>query len=221
MKTVNYFYYFHALILESINFYYLHEKLTMKKLFLSLTFLVITSLVLAQTTWNADPNHSRLAFTITHSGISDITGSFDEFKAVIVSNQPDFSDAKISLTTEVASINTHVGKRDDHLRSADFFEVEKYPKMTFESRSIKKIAENRYEVNGELTLHGITKPLTVTMVYRGTNTKPDDKTAQTAGIQITGTLKRLDFGIGKTFPELALSNEVEIKADGEFKRVNP
>lgn len=193
----------------------------MKKLFLTLVFVVTAILVSAQTTWNSDPNHSRLAFTITHSGISDITGSFDKFNVVIISDQPDFSDAKISLTTDVASINTHVGKRDDHLRSADFFDVENFPKMTFESKSIRKTAENRYEVSGDLKLHGITKTMTVTMIYRGTNTKPDDKTAQTAGIQITGTLKRLDFGIGKTFPELALSNEVHIKADGEFKRVNP
>lgn len=191
----------------------------MKKLILSLVFVATTLFVTAQTTWKSDPNHSRLAFTITHSAINDVTGSFDKFNVLIVSSQPDFSDAKVSLTTDVKSINTHVEMRDNHLRSADFFDVEKFPEMSFESKSIKKIGENKYELTGELSLHGITKPMTVNMVYRGTNTKADDKTAKTAGIQITGTLKRLDFGIGKTFPELALSNDVQIKADGEFKNV--
>lgn len=193
----------------------------MKKLFLSFAFVAVALFTTAQTSWNADPNHSRLAFTITHTGINDITGTFDQFNAVIVSDRPDFSDAKITLSTDVTSVNTRVEKRDNHLRSADFFEVEKYPKMTFESSSIKKIAGNMYALKGNLTLHGITKPITVTMIYRGTNTKPDDKTVQTAGIQIIGTLKRSDFGIGGSFPAPMLSDEVQIKADGEFKNAKP
>src|SRR5690606_7561672 len=107
----------------------------MKKLILSLVFVATTLFVTAQTTWKSDPNHSRLAFTIIHSAINDVTGSFDKFSVLIVSSQPDFSDAKVTLTADVTSVNTHVEMRDNHLRSADFFDVERFPKMSFESKS--------------------------------------------------------------------------------------
>jgi len=111
-----------------------------------------------------------------------------------------------------------VEMRDKHLRSADFFDVEKFPTMTYKSTGIKKVAENKYTLTGNLTLHGVTKPVTMDLWYRGTIVNPQSKTP-TAGFQLTGTIKRSDFGIGEKFAPPMLSDEVKIKADGEFKKI--
>lgn len=187
----------------------------MKKLFSLLIVAFLSTSLFAQTKWNADLNHSKLTFSVTHMGISDVDGLFNKFAATATASKADFSDAIFELSVEVPSINTQVEMRDNHLRSADFFEVEKYPAMTFKSTSITKLSDNKYQLNGNLTLHGITKPVTMNLWYRGTNT--DDKSKKsTAGFQLTGTLKRSDFNIGPKFPSPILSDEVKIKADGEF-----
>ena len=187
----------------------------MKKLFSLLIAAFFSTAIFAQTTWNADPMHSKLTFSITHMGISDIDGLFNKFSASATTSKADFSDAIFELSTEVASINTQVEMRDNHLRSADFFEVEKYPAMTFKSTTITKVSDNKYQLNGNLTLRGITKPVSMNLWYRGTNV--DEKAGKsTSGFQLTGTLKRSDFNIGPKFPSPILSDEVRIKADGEF-----
>jgi len=172
---------------------------------------------IAQTTWNADPMHSKLAFSTTHHGISDIDGAFNKFTASATSSKADFSDAVFDLSVDVATINTFVEMRDKHLKSADFFDVEKFPTMTYKSTGIKKIADNKYQLTGDLTLRGITKPVTMDLWYRGTIVNPQSK-ASTAGFQLTGTIKRSDFGVGPKFIAPMLSDEVKIKADGEFKQ---
>ena len=187
----------------------------MKKLFSILAVTFLSTALFAQTTWKVDPMHSKLTFSVTHLGISDVAGLFKTFDVTAVTNQPDFSDAVFELSVDVASINTEVQMRDDHLKSADFFEVAKYPKMTFKSSSVKKISENKYQLTGDLTLHGITKPVTMDLWYRGTIDNPQSK-APTSGFQLTGILKRSDFNIGSKFPAPMISDEVQIKADGEF-----
>ncbi len=183
-------------------------------LFLAL-FLVSTSLF-AQTTWKVDNPHAKVTFSTVHNTISDIEGLFNSFDATITASEEDFSDAVFKLTIDAASIDTEVDARDDHLRSADFFHVEKYPTITFKSTSIEETGEeNRYKLTGKLTMHGVTKPVTMDMWYRGTIENPQNG-AVTAGIQITGTLSRSAFDIGTKFPEFLISDEVVIKADGEF-----
>ena len=190
----------------------------MKKLFPFFLAVFFSTAIFAQTTWNADPMHSKLSFSITHMGIAEIDGLFNKFSASAVTNKSDFSDAVFELSTEVASINTQVEMRDDHLRSADFFAVEKHPAMTFKSTSIKQVSKGKYTLNGNLTLHGITKPVSMNLWYRGTNV--DAKSGKsTSGFQLTGTIKRSDFNIGPKFPAPVLSDEVKIKADGEFIKI--
>jgi polyisoprenoid-binding protein YceI len=187
----------------------------MKKLFSLLILAFLSASLFAQTTWNADPMHSKLTFSITHMGISDVDGLFNKFTASATASKADFSDAVFELTVQVPSINTQVEMRDNHLRSADFFEVEKYPTMTFKSTSITKISKDKYKLTGNLTLRGITKSVTMDLWYRGTNV--DDKTKKsTSGFQLTGTIRRSDFNVGPKFPAPMLSDEVKIKADGEF-----
>ncbi len=185
--------------------------------------IVLSSVVLslfaftALTNWKSDKAHSRLGFSITHLGISDVNGSFKNFDVTVNASKPDFSDAVFELTADVASINTDVEMRDNHLKSPDFFDAEKYPKLSFKSTSIKPAGKNKYKLSGDLTLHGVTKPVTMDLWYRGTIENPMSK-APTSGFQVAGTIKRSDFALGEKFPAPMLSDEVQIKADGEFAK---
>ncbi|MES2379201.1 MAG: YceI family protein [Bacteroidota bacterium] len=191
----------------------------MKKIvsILAVALLTITG-VSAQSTWKVDKYHSKLTFTITHLAVSDVEGIFKDFDVTIVTNKPDFSDAKFTLVAQTASVNTEIEKRDNHLKSADFFDIEKYPTMNFVSTGITKGAgANRYKLKGNLTLHGVTKPVVMDLWYRGTITNPSSQ-APDAGFQLTGEIKRSDFSFGSKFGSPMLSDEVQIKANGEFSK---
>jgi polyisoprenoid-binding protein YceI len=164
-----------------------------------------------------DKGHSRLGFTVTHLGINDVTGNFKKFDVTVKSTKADFSNAEIELIGDIASIDTDIEMRDKHLQGADFFDAAKYPTFNYKSSSIKSVGKNKYKVNGNLTLHGVTKPVTLDLVYRGTVQNPMSK-APTTGFQVTGKIKRSDFGVGAGFPAPMLSDEVTIKADGEFTK---
>lgn len=177
-------------------------------------FLLLTAFVTVNP-WKSDKAHSQLSFTVTHLGIADVSGTFNDFDVTVKSSKPDFSDAVFNLTANVASIDTRVEARDNHLKSADFFDAAKYPNLTFTSTSLKKNGKNKYKLTGDLTLHGVTKPVTMDLVYKGTVENPMSK-KQTAGFQLTGIIKRSDFSVGNSFPPPMISDEVRIKADGEF-----
>ncbi len=187
----------------------------MKTLISFIFIAFLSASVFAQTTWKSDPNHSQVSFAVIHNGISEIEGLFDKFDATIVTSEKDFSDAVFTVTIDVASIDTQVEMRDNHLKSADFFNVAQYPTMTFKSTSIKKIDEHKYKVDGQLSLHGITKPVTLKVWYRGTI---EQKSGQVAGFQITGMLDRKEFKVGTKFPASVVSDKVKIKVDAEFKK---
>lgn len=167
--------------------------------------------------WKSDKAHSRLGFSITHMGISETEGSFKNFDVTVNASKPDFSDAVFELSADVASIDTDIEMRDKHLLAADFFDAEKFPKLTFKSTAMKPVAKNRYKMTGNLTLHGVTKPVTLDVWYRGTIENPMSK-APTTGFQVTGTIKRSDFNLGSGYGAPMLSDEVKIKADGEFAK---
>jgi polyisoprenoid-binding protein YceI len=188
----------------------------MKKIALILAAIVtLTAFTSVLPIWQNDDPHSQLGFTVSHLGINDVSGNFNDFDVTVQSSKPDFSDAVIELTAKTASIDTRVEARNNHLKSADFFDVEKYPVMNFKSTSIKPAGKNKYKLTGDLTLHGITKPVTMDLLYKGTVENPMSK-KQTAGFQVTGTISRSDFNVGPKFPAPMISNEVKIKADGEF-----
>jgi polyisoprenoid-binding protein YceI len=188
----------------------------MKKIIIILSaFFALTAFTISNNVWKHDPAHSQLGFTVTHLGIADVSGVFNDFDVTVQSSTSDFSDAVFDLTVKTASVDTRVEARNDHLKSADFFDVEKYPAMHFKGTAIKKSAENKYQLSGDLTLHGITKPVTMDLEYRGTVENPMNK-KQTTGFRVTGTIKRSDFNLGSGFPPPMISDEVRIKADGEF-----
>ena len=187
----------------------------MKKTIALLTLIAVNIAAIAQTTWKNDKMHSKLTFTVTHLGVSDVEGLFKNFDVTITTSKPNFSDAVFDLTADAASINTEVEMRDNDLKSDHFFDVQKYPNIAFKSTSIKMTSTDKYNVSGNITIHGVTKPATMQLWYRGTITNPMSK-KQDAGFQLTGTLKRSDFGIGQSYPSAMISDEVRIKADGEF-----
>jgi polyisoprenoid-binding protein YceI len=188
----------------------------MKNLLIALVaFFSLTAFTIVPQIWVNDDSHSQLGFTVTHLGIADVSGTFNDFDVQVTATKPDFSDATFALTAKTASIDTRVEQRNTHLKSADFFDVEKYPTLTFKSTAINKAGKDQYKLSGNLTMHGITKPVTMDLLYRGTVENPMSK-KQTAGFQITGTIKRSDFSVGDKFPAAMVSDEVRIKADGEF-----
>ena len=136
----------------------------MKKV-LSLAFIMLFSVsIFAQKVLVSDPAHSRIQFSVIHLTINDIVGNFEKADLNIQADEKNFLNSKLNFEVDVNSINTHIEARDNHLRSADFFDVAKYPKMTFTSTSITKGKQkNYYNVNGNLTMHGITKPVSVVL----------------------------------------------------------
>lgn len=190
----------------------------MKKIFIILSaFFVLTAFTKLNNAWTNDDAHSQVSFTVKHLGISDVTGTFNDFDVMIKSVEPDFSDAVVEFTAKVASIDTRVEARDNHLKSADFFDAVKYPFLYFKSTSIRSEGNNKYKLTGDLTLHGITRQITVDMEYIGSVENAMNK-KETAGFQVKGIIKRSDFNLGNGFPAPMISDEVRIKADGEFTR---
>ena len=191
----------------------------MKKLTLfatvAITAIFFAFTVVTNTSWTYDNNHAKVGFTVTHMLISDVEGSFKKATATLTTTKEDFTDAVVEMTAEANSINTDNEKRDAHLQSADFFDVAQFPTLTFKSTSFKKTkTANTYVVKGNLTMHGVTKPVTLS-AFAKTGTNPMSKKT-VAGFKITGKLKRSDYGIGGGTPSAIVSDEVLINANAEF-----
>jgi polyisoprenoid-binding protein YceI len=188
----------------------------MKKISIVAAFLLASAVSsFAQTTWTADPVHSGLGFSILHMGINDFNGSFNTYTATITASKADFSDATYAVSVDVASINTGNDQRNGHLKSADFFEADKFNTATFKSTSVKKTGAKTFKVTGDLTLHGVTKPITLDVVYNGSTTNPMSK-KEIAGFKITGSFKRSDFNFAPGMTPPMLGDVVTINANGEF-----
>lgn len=188
----------------------------MKKITILASLLALSATTFAQT-WTVDKAHSRLGYSVTHMSISESEGNFKSYDVKINATKADFSDAKFEVSIDVNSINTDNEMRDKHLKSADFFDVEKYPTITFKSTSIKKAGGNKYTLTGDLTFHGVTKPVTLTAIYNGTTENPMNKKA-TAGFTITGAFKRADFGFAPAMNAGALGANINLRASGEFTK---
>jgi len=186
----------------------------MKKLNSLLVALLVTGSAFAQT-WTVDKVHSTLGFTVSHLVVSEVDGSFKSFDAKITSSKEDFSDAVFEFTGDAASIYTNNDKRDEHLRSADFFDVQKYPTFTFKSKSVKKIDAKNYKVTGDFTFHGVTKTVELDVIFNGTTVHPFNKKTL-AAFKVGGVIKRSDFGIGASTPSGVVGDEVTINAKTEF-----
>src|SRR5450631_4310925 len=137
----------------------------MKKIIiLSAAFILLVSAGFAQS-WTWDKAHSQLSFGITHMGINEIDGSFSSVDAKLSSSKEDLSDAVIVLSADIKSITTGNEQRDNRLKSPDFFDATKFGTLSFKSTSIKKIDGKNYQLAGDLTLHGVTRPVVLNVVF--------------------------------------------------------
>jgi polyisoprenoid-binding protein YceI len=143
--------------------------------------------------WNIDPSHSGVHFTVRHMVVSKVRGAFDKFGGTVSFDEADPSRSKVSVRIDAASIDTREPKRDAHLRSPDFFDVEKYPELAFESTGVERDGDG-YRVTGELTLHGVTRPVVLNVEYLGIGKDPWGN--QRIGFAATGTINRKEFGLG-------------------------
>jgi polyisoprenoid-binding protein YceI len=170
---------------------------------------------MSKTTWALDPTHSELQFKVKHLMITTVTGSFKTFTATVETEGDDFGSAKIDFSAEVASIDSGNEQRDGHLKSADFFEVEKYPALTFSSTKLEKKDEENYILHGDLTIKGISKPVSITTEFGGIAKDPWGNIK--AGFTLNGKINRKDWELNWNAPIEAggvlVSEEVKIIAE--------
>jgi polyisoprenoid-binding protein YceI len=167
--------------------------------------------------WTMDKAHSRLRFNVTHLLVSDVEGKFKNFDVSITSSKDDFTDAVIELSADISSINTDNDYRDNDLKSPNFFDAAKFPTLSFKSTSLTKIDAKNYKLKGNLTIHGVIKPVELDVIFNGTSQNPMNKKT-VAGFRIKGKIKRKDFGVGAGSPTAVVSDEVEIDANVELNK---
>jgi len=143
--------------------------------------------------WSVDAAHSSLDFSIRHMMVTNVKGSFRKFDASIYADPSDLTSAEIQFSVDLASVDTRNSDRDAHLRSADFFDVENYPTMTFRFTNIVKTGEGNYDITGELSLHGVTRTETFSVSFEGAGKDPWGN--EKAGYSAKGTVKRSDYGL--------------------------
>lgn len=147
---------------------------------------------MATTKWAIDPTHSEIGFKVKHMMFTNVSGKFETYEATITTEDDDFTKSAIEFSANIDSINTNNSDRDNHLKSADFFDAEKNPKLTFVSSSFAKAGDD-YELTGELTLHGVTKTVKLATEFSGLMKDPWGNTK--VGLNIVGKINRKDWGL--------------------------
>jgi len=187
----------------------------MKRIALAAGILCLAApMLIAQTaTWNIDPAHSEVDFTVRHMSISNVHGQFGGIKGTIVRNTSDLPKSNVSVTIDVSTIDTGVSARDNDLKSANFFDVAQFPTATFASTSVSG-AGTHLTIHGNLTLHGVTRPVQLEVdgpsaTITGMDHKPH------AGYSATATINRKDFGIGSKYPDSIVGDQIKLTIDLE------
>lgn len=182
-------------------------------LFVAILFSVGT---FAQTQWKVDPYHSSLNFDIAHSGISIVNGKFLDYAGSLTTEGEALKNAKFDFTVQVNSINTNVEKRDDHLRSPDFFEVEKYPNMTFVSTKIEETKKKgHYLLHGKLTIKDVTKDVVFEVHYGGT---VKSEQGEKLGMKAETTISRFDYNVNFDPTAAGIAKDVKLIIHLQFAK---
>jgi polyisoprenoid-binding protein YceI len=147
-----------------------------------------TTIVTPTGTWAVDPTHSSVEFQVKHMGIATVRGKFNAFEGTL-----DLASGEASGTVEVASVDTNESQRDEHLRSADFFNAAEHPQLAFRATSITTEGDEDYAIAGELTMNGVTRPITLRGALQGTDIDPWGN--ERVGLEVSGTLNRSDYGM--------------------------
>jgi len=174
-----------------------------------------------KTKWSIDPSHSKIGFKVKHLMISNVLGNFREFEGQVTTEGNDFSTAVISLSLNSASVDTEIADRDTHLKSADFFDVGTYPKITIDGSGLKDLGDDMYELNGNVVIKGIKKQVVFSVEYGGLMTDPWGNVK--AGFSITGKMNRKDWGLNWNAAleagGLLVGEEVKLICDVELLKV--
>lgn len=171
------------------------------------------------TVWKLDPTHSEVVFKVKHLVITTVTGHFRSFDGTVeTENDSDFSSAKVDFTIDAGSIDTNQADRDGHLKSADFFDAESHPKITFASTSLEQKSDDEFVLNGDLTVRGTTLPVKFNVEFGGTVTDPYGNFK--AGFEVTGKISRKAFGLTWSAVTEAgavvVGDDVKIQASVQF-----
>jgi len=155
------------------------------------TTATLTQTKLPTGTWTVDPAHSSVEFQVKHLGIATVKGAFADFAGALEIEADGTASAR--GTVQVASVDTRERQRDEHLRSADFFDAEQNPDITFSSTAIEPLDDDRFRIDGDITIHGVTRPISLEAELQGTEQDPWGN--ERVGLEVRGELKRSDFGM--------------------------
>lgn len=177
---------------------------------------LLSSGVVSAQAWEFDKSHTRVGFTVDHLGFSSVIGDFRQFDGQVQYDPKQPAGLKVNFEIDTKSIDSGWAARDEHLRKADFFNVEKFPKMTFTSTAVKVLGDSKSQVTGNLTLLGVTKPVTLDVTLNKLDVNPITK-KQTAGITATTSIKRSDWGMTTYVP--AVGDVIPVRIDAELTPV--
>ncbi len=173
---------------------------------------------MSTTKWALDPTHSEVQFKVKHLMISTVTGHFKTFDASVETQGEDFSTARIHFSADLDSITTNNEQRDGHLKTADFFDAQNHPKITFEGNKLEKLSDEQYKLHGHFTIRGVSKPVVLDVEYGGIAKDPWGNTR--AGFAVNGKINRKDFGINfgavTETGGLVVSDDVKLHGNVEF-----
>jgi len=176
------------------------------------------------TSWNIDADHSNVGFSVSHLMVSKVKGNFNKYTGVVDINDKDITKSKVDVTIDASSINTNVQKRDEHLKSPDFFDVAKYPTVTFVSKKWTRASKGALKVTGDLTIHGITKPVVLNVAPFSKESK-DPWGNLRRGTSASTTINRKDYGLvwnqALETGGVAVGEEVNISLDVEMIKSQP
>lgn len=171
--------------------------------------------LMAQSNYKVDPAHASVNFKVKHNGITFVQGRFDKFDGAIIGSPAQLESARVFFNVDVESINTGIAMRDNHLRSADFFDVQKFPAMSFESTGVEKGEDGNYKLHGKLQIKDVTKDVVFDVVYGG-QAKGENGT-EIIGFTATHKINRLDYNIAFDPDGVGIGKDVFITLFLEFK----
>lgn len=171
----------------------------------------------APVTYQLDPHHTMVLFSWNHFGFSNPTADIGIADGALVFDQQDPAKSSVQVSMPLSLLDTHVTALDQHLKEADFFDADKYPLITFKSTAVQPLGDNKFKVSGDLTVHGVTKPVVLDATLNKVGAHPMTK-VQAIGFDATGTLKRSDFGLGAYVPMVSDEIQLHITTEGSVPK---
>jgi polyisoprenoid-binding protein YceI len=180
---------------------------------------VAVSAQAAPVTYKLDPGHTMVLFSWNHFGYSNPTADFGLGDGTVVFDEQNPAKSSVDVTLPLASLDTHVPALDKHLKEADFFDADKYPTVTFKSTKVQPLGGHKFNVTGDLTVHGVTKTVVLAATLNKVGPHPMSK-AQAIGFDATASIKRSDFGVGAYVPKVSDEISIRITTEGSVPKTN-